>query len=73
MSACITSIHHIGGLNKCNIRKTKKNIYKNLKERNKLTIFQTLWLSIKNTKQFTCKIFELMRQFSKVSGYKINV
>ena len=72
MSACITSIHHIGGLNKCNIRKTK-NIYKDLKERNKLTIFQTLWLSIKNTKQFTCKIFELMRQFSKVSGCKINV
>ena len=72
MSACITSTHHIGGINKCsNIR--KKNICKDLKERNKLTIFQMIWLSIKNTKQITGKIFELMRQFSKASGYKINV
>lgn len=52
----------------------KKYIYvKDLKERNKLTIFQMIWLSIKNTKKITGKIFELMRPFSKASGYKIHV
>ena len=68
----VTSIkHNFGNPRRSNQRKrNKRNLDR--KRRSKILFADDMILYIENLKNATRKLLELIREFSKVAGYKIN-
>ena len=66
--------HNIGRPSHCNqTRKEIKEIH-NVKEKIKLSLFvEHMVLYLENSKDNTRKLLELINEFSKISGYTINI
>ena len=69
-----TFIHNFGSLSHGNQRRKRKKKIQIEKEEVKLSLFaDDMMLYVENTEDVTGKLLELINEFGKVVGYKINI